>query len=321
MAFRFYVSSNPFGKIMRTISLVSKITIFGLLWFGCSGCENNEHAASPQPAPSAPTAGSDSAESGGGTEVAESQANAVQKTADALANYQSDANELPTLDNALDANDTGAEPQEDEEVHTIDIPDNWTRLFPKHEVWADLKKKQVIAGGNICLTAGSLEVFACPRHTKEHESIVSLNALSEQVHAALLAIDAKPGKPVKWVPDYKPASGDVIEIKVMWKADDELITRRGQEMILNIKTGEPMQHDWVFGGSMIEKIEATENTPEESYYLANSGELVCVSNFSTAALDVPVKSSDANEGLLFQANTPNIPEVGTKVYVVFSKKE
>ena len=34
-------------------------------------------------------------------------------------------------------------------------------------------------------------------------------------------------------------------------------------------------------------------------------------------MDVPVKSSDANEGLMFEANTPNIPEVNTKVYLVF----
>ena len=80
-----------------------------------------------------------------------------------------------------------------------------------------------------------------------------------------------------------------------------------------------MQHDWVFGGSIIEKIEASEDMPEQTYYLADSGELVCVSNFATATLDVPIRSSDANQGLLFEANTPNIPDVGTKAYVVFSK--
>ena len=232
--------------------------------------------------------------------------------------------ELPTLDEVLDQNsDTGVDDQEnvEEEVHTIEIPKNWTRLFPAHEVWVDMKKKQVIAGGNICLNAGPLEVFVCPRYTKEHESVVSVNALAEQIHAALLAIGAEPGKPVQWIDEYKPASGDVIEVEVMWKQHEELIKRRGQELILNIKTGTTMKHDWVFGGSIVETLEATEEHPESSYYLANSGELVCVSNFSTATLDIPVKSSDANEGLLYEANTPNIPDVGTKAYVLFSKKK
>lgn len=234
------------------------------------------------------------------------------------------ADDLPTLADSLQ-NDAPKEADEadeaEKEVHTIDIPKSWTRLSPRQEIWVDMSSKQVIAGGYICLNAGPLEVFVCPRYTKEHESVVAINASSQQVHAALLAIGAEPGKPVQWIDEYQPATGDVIEVSVMWKQDDELVTRRGQEMILNIKTGKTMQHDWVFGGSIIETIEATEDSPAQTYYLADSGELVCVSNFSTATMDVPVRSSDANEGLLFEAHTPNIPDVGTKVYVIFNKKK
>ena len=49
------------------------------------------------------------------------------------------------------------------------------RLDPKAEVWVDAKRKRVIVGGQICLRQGLLEMFACPRGTKEHESIVSVN--------------------------------------------------------------------------------------------------------------------------------------------------
>ena len=173
----------------------------------------------------------------------------------------------------------------------------------------------MIAGGHICLNAGMLEVFICPRQTKEHESVISVNALSSQVHAALLAVGAEPGHPVKWQDEYEPASGPVIQITLMWRDDDtgQVVKRRGQELVRNIDTGKVMQHDWVFGGSQ------TYTDPEtgETYYYGDSGELVCLSNFSTATMDVPVKSSDANDGLLFEANTPLIPAVGTKVYVVF----
>ncbi len=229
--------------------------------------------------------------------------------------------QLPDLEQALAAssqrdlerqNGDAAEPQE---VQTIEIPPTWKRLSQQQEVWLDMKNKQVIAGGHICMNAGPLEVFVCPRYTKEHESVVSVNALSSQIHAALLALGAEPGHPVKWEDEYQPAKGPVVEITIMWKDDQEnqIIKRRGQEMVRNVVTDKIMQQDWVFGGSQV----YTDPESGESFYYGDSGELVCLSNFSTATMDVPVQSSDANDGLLFAANSPRIPPVGTKVYVVF----
>ena len=42
--------------------------------------------------------------------------------------------------------------------------------------------------GQICLNKGMLEMFAVPKGTKEHESIVSVNTKAQVVHAALLAV-------------------------------------------------------------------------------------------------------------------------------------
>ena len=49
------------------------------------------------------------------------------------------------------------------------------------------------------------------------------------------------------------------------------------------------------------------------HYQANGGDLICVSNFPTATLDLPVQSSQANSDLLFTAFTEKIPPRGTKV--------
>ncbi len=61
--------------------------------------------------------------------------------------------------------------------------------------------------------------------------------------------------------------------------------------------------NWVFAGSSFWKDPET----GESRYQAEAGDLVCLSNFSTATLDVPIQSSQANSGLLFVANTDLIP--------------
>ena len=52
----------------------------------------------------------------------------------------------------------------------------------------------------------------------------------------------------------------------------------------------------------------------------DGGEFICVSNFSTAMLDLPVESSDANDGLMFSAFTDRIPPRETRVYLLLSPK-
>ena len=45
-----------------------------------------------------------------------------------------------------------------------------------YDMWIDPKRKAVIVDGQVCLREGQLEMFACPKGSKEHESIVSVNA-------------------------------------------------------------------------------------------------------------------------------------------------
>ena len=156
-------------------------------------------------------------------------------------------------------------------------------------------------------------MFACPKGTKEHESVVSVNALAQTVHAALLAIGAKSGKPAQYDPEYKPASGDVIQVTVLWEDEQgKPHNIQAQQWIRQVKTKKPMSHQWVFAGSGFWKDEDT----GREHYLAESGELICVSNFSTATMDVNVESSQSNAGLLFEAWTERIPPLGAPVRLV-----
>jgi hypothetical protein len=56
------------------------------------------------------------------------------------------------------------------------------------------------------------------------------------------------------------------------------------------------------------------------YYQAEHGDFVCVANFGTAMLDIPVKSSKSNEELEFEALTKKIPPLGAPVQLVFKPK-
>ena len=195
-----------------------------------------------------------------------------------------------------------------------DSPEGLVKLSPTNDVWLDTKRKAVVVDGQVCLREGQLEMFACPKGTKEHESVVSLNCKSEEVHAGLLAAGAKQGRPVRFDPNYQAATGQIIDIYVLWKdAQGAKHQVRAQEWIKNAKTGKALSYDWVFAGSGFWKDEET----GKEHYRANGGELVCVSNFPNATLDLPIESSEANTELLFSAFADRIPERGTKVRLVF----
>ena len=160
-------------------------------------------------------------------------------------------------------------------------------------------------------------MFACPKGTKEHESVVALNCKSQFIHAALLAVARKPGHPVQWDPTYRPASGTTIEIQVLWTDEDgQRQKARAQEWVRSAETGKAMQYPWVFAGSAV----FTDETTGQRYYQADGGDLICVSNFPSATLDLPVESSQENNSLMYTAFTDNIPPVGTKVRLILIPK-
>ena len=124
---------------------------------------------------------------------------------------------------------------------------------------------------------------------------------------------AKPGHPAQFDPVYLPAKGTVVDIYVTWAdADGKTHTARAQDWVMHLPTSKSMSHDWVFGGSSFWKDESS----GEEYYQAEGGELICLSNFSTATLDLPVNSSQANAELLFGVFTKNVPKLGTPVQLI-----
>ncbi|MBX3411203.1 MAG: hypothetical protein KF708_00695 [Pirellulales bacterium] len=191
------------------------------------------------------------------------------------------------------------------------------RLAPDDEAWIDPANKRVVLGGTICLRQGPLEMFACVAGTKEHESIVAIKSKAYAIHAALLALGAEAGAPVEFRPKYRPARGTEIDVWVYWHDEKNQLRRvRAQDWIRNMRTGKNLDANWVFGGSGFWQDEMT----GQKYYLADDGDLICVSNFPSAMLDLPIESSQANDALLFEANTDLIPPLEAKVTVVLEPK-
>ena len=196
-------------------------------------------------------------------------------------------------------------------------PKGLVRLDKTRPVWLDKANKRVVMVGQICQRDAPLEMFACLRNTKEHEAIVSVDVEAQTVHAGLLAVGAKAGHPARWDPTYVSATGTEIEVTVAWKdKQGKPQTARAQDWILDVHTNKAMAHPWVFAGSGFWTDEAT----GKKYYQAEGGDFICVSNFPSAMLDLPIESSQSNEALLFRAFTERIPPLGTPVTLLLTPK-
>jgi hypothetical protein len=192
------------------------------------------------------------------------------------------------------------------------------RLSKEDAVWMDAKRKLVVADGEVVLREGFLEMFACTRGTKEHESIIAVDSKAYLIHTGLLAVGAEPGRPVQFDPVYRPVQGPIVDIYVLWRdAKGGKHTARAQDWVRNTKTQKPMEQDWIFGGSGF----WTDEETGKKHYYAEEGDLICLSNFSTAMLDVPIASSQSSDQLLFEALTENIPPKGTKVRLVLIPRQ
>jgi hypothetical protein len=173
--------------------------------------------------------------------------------------------------------------------------------------------------------------------------VVSIDTQAYVVHAGLLAIDAESGSPVQFVPEFVPPKGTEIEVTVVWEeASGRRRQTRAQDWVRNVAglydafegvaanefddelnlQDQPdafrdMQYPWVFAGS---QFLVDEETGKRDYLADMEGDLICVSNFPSAVLDVPIRSSDSNAALLFEAFTERIPPIGTPVTLILTPK-
>ena len=210
----------------------------------------------------------------------------------------------------------------------VDNPEDLVRLHPKQNIWFDKKNKTAVLHGAVGLRRGPLELFACTGRVtrdrsikdrvfadgpKAHESVVVFDIIPHLMHAALLAAGAQPGKPAVFSPQFVPPSGDLIEVTVRWKDEQGKIQQcAAGEWVLDEQNKEVMKTPFVFTGSMF-----MVNRDGRRMYMGDSdGELICVSNFPSAVMDVPIESSGDNDSRLFIANEAKIPPCGTPVTMI-----
>ncbi len=190
------------------------------------------------------------------------------------------------------------------------------KLSRQFDVWLDRQGKELLIPGEVCLRVGQLEMLVTLEGAKTHESVVAAKTDAYTIHAALLALGAKVGRPVVFRPTFRPVEGTEVEVFFRWvDAQGKTQEVRGQQWARQAITQRQMQAPFLFGGSTFLK-----DAQGKEKYAAEDGDFVCVSNFPTAMLDVPVESSQDASELIFEAFTERIPPLKTPVTIILRPK-
>ena len=186
------------------------------------------------------------------------------------------------------------------------------KLDPNSPIWIDKKNKQVVLVGQTCKATYLLEFFATFRN-RDYESVVAVNAKPSIVHAALLALGAAPGHPVKFQPKYSPPTGTELLIEVRWKdKDGKVQSAPAQKWVRNVQTKKALDVNWVFAGSILDK---DPETHKESY-IGDRGDFICLLNLPTATIDLPTRSTGGLDDRMYEGFVENMPPAKTPVTIL-----
>jgi hypothetical protein len=175
-------------------------------------------------------------------------------------------------------------------------------------------KRRVLVNAEVCRRTDQLEQLLCRKRTKEHEAILAADVDARDIHKALLLTGAEQGSPVKYVPRRTPPTGTVIKVTLQYQDQGRTVTVPAQKWVRDVKTRKELEHPWVFAGSVFIPDPLDKTVPP--FYGANDGDVICLANFETAMLDLPIESSKDAGDLSYEAFTERIPALETPVLVI-----
>jgi len=196
-------------------------------------------------------------------------------------------------------------------------------------IQVDREKRIVDVEAEVCLRQGDwLELLACHKDTKEHESILAIKANPSEVHGALLLIGLKEGSPLR----YKkvdgrnvlvPPQGDRIAISLVYKnKDGKEIEVPANEWVVNQKTKKPLKDNiWIFTGSFFDKYKvpkkpgSKEFVIKERYAADLNGTIISLVSFGDDVLSRNSDLTDKTDNQVWGVATKRVPPLRTKVLI------
>jgi hypothetical protein len=184
----------------------------------------------------------------------------------------------------------------------------------------------------VCLKQGALELIACTKGTKEHESIVAVEARPIHIHTTLL-LGVPEGNPAMRKPldekgtrwsDVPPRGGAVNVFLVVKDKDGKTVERPisdfikrsdhgGQGMPADTKGDKNADrfptHTFLFAGSILHG----DGEGPRRYLCDESGNVISIATFGDEVLCLPEVHSSDNGALMWSIDSTHLPAVSSKI--------
>jgi hypothetical protein len=198
-------------------------------------------------------------------------------------------------------------------------------IFP--HITIDPADRRVDVEAVVCLGEGFLELVACGKDSKEHESLVMVEAKPSHIHAALLLIGAQAGNPAmrKAINEERtrwaniPPRGEPVKVSlVLAKEGGESVERPISDFITPsedesglreaVAAGEKFPDTFLFVGSQMQG-----EGEEKQYFGDYSGHVISIATFGDEVLSLSEVHAQDNGSLAWQIKSESLPAIGTKV--------
>jgi hypothetical protein len=165
------------------------------------------------------------------------------------------------------------------------------------------ERREVYIQGNVNMKKGMIELLACGRTGKLHESVLVLDLVPHELHVALLLLGLEPRGNLKYQGDPTTPEGDSVEIYVEWNENGVTKKVRGEDMVYNLAGKKTMERTpWIFTGSRV----------MNGVYRADIEQsIVTTYHDPMTVLDNPLK--EGGDDTLYKVNEDLVPAKGTPV--------
>lgn len=119
-------------------------------------------------------------------------------------------------------------------------------------VRVDPRTRTVLADGWVNQVSGPIELLACGKGGKTHESVFVLDVHPLDLQTGLLLLGLEPGTPPSGL-GQPGAAGPVLDIHVDWELKGKRRSLPAERFILHVERQQPLKKiPWLFTGSTIE---------------------------------------------------------------------
>ncbi|MFC1714496.1 YdjY domain-containing protein [Candidatus Poribacteria bacterium] len=172
----------------------------------------------------------------------------------------------------------------------------------------DLNSKTITMSGEVNMSYGLIELLACTRIGKLHESALVMDVQPIHLQTALILLGLEYGGGMRYQGDPLTPKGDRVRIWVEWDANNQTERHRAEELVFDrVKQSQMESTDWVFTGSRM----------NNGAFMAQAvGTLITTFRDPDAIIDNPLP--EGADDTVYIVNSQVTPPKGTDIRMIIT---